>query len=277
MADPAPVDPGGFSTVLCDLDGVVWLAHDPIPGAADAIERLRRSGRRVLFVTNNSMSTVAEQESALDHVGIGAAGDVVTSAMAGARLVEPGERVLVAGGPGVVEAVERRGAIALRNDGATDHGRVDAVLVGLHRDFDYARLRSAARAVLGGARLIGTNSDSTFPTPGGLDPGGGSLVTAVATVAGVEPVFGGKPHAPMGDVIADVLDAGGGSRDLSHALMVGDRPDTDGLFAETVGAPFALVRTGVLRPDQPAPGDVPVAVDLPDLAAVADLLLGARG
>ncbi|MEL6894398.1 MAG: hypothetical protein AAFP84_22600, partial [Actinomycetota bacterium] len=130
------VDSAGerFETVLCDLDGVVWLAHDPIPGSVDAVDRLRQHGRRVLFVTNNSMSLVGEQEAALERIGIPAAGDVVTSAMAGAALVDPGERVLVAGGPGVIEAVRARGATAIVNDGGRDLGRFDAVVVGLHRD-----------------------------------------------------------------------------------------------------------------------------------------------
>lgn len=263
------LDVASIATVLCDLDGVVWLAHDPIPGSVDAVAQIRASGRRVLFVTNNSSALVAAQEDALASIGIPAVGDVVTSAMAGAALVSPGERVLVAGGPGVREAVERRRATVLLNDGETEHADVDAVIVGLHRDFDYSRLRSAARAVFQGARLIGTNSDSTYPTPDGLDPGGGSLVTAVATVAGVEPQFGGKPHQPMADVIVNVLSADGSRADPTSALMVGDRPDTDGLFAATLGAPFALVRSGVMAPDEPCPGDLAVALDVADLAAVA--------
>jgi glycerol-1-phosphatase len=97
-------------TWLLDLDGVVWLADRPIDGAADAIGRLRKAGERVVFATNNSWARLADQESKLERMGIPAAGDVVTSAMAAANLVTAGERVLVAGGPGVVEAVDRRGA-----------------------------------------------------------------------------------------------------------------------------------------------------------------------
>ena len=267
------IDGSNITTVLCDLDGVIWLSHDPIEGAADAVAAIRSSGRRVLFVTNNSASLVAEHEQALADVGIDAHGDVVSSAMAGAALVEAGERVLVAGGPGIVEAVEARGAVAVLNDGESLHDDVDAVLVGLHREFDYARLRTAARAVIAGARLIGTNGDTTYPTPTGLDPGGGSLVVAVATVAGVDPSYGGKPHTPMADVIVDRLSDGDDRFDPSHALMVGDRPDTDGLFAQRLGSPFALVRTGVVGPDDSPDADVPVALDVADLSAVADALL----
>lgn len=232
--------PDEVRTVLCDLDGVVWLAHEPIPGAVDAIAHLRASGRRVLFVTNNSAALISGHEAALAAVGIEATGDVVSSSMAAASLLVAGERVLVAGGPGVVEAAETAGAHVVHNDGTDLDEPVDAVVVGLHRDFDYARLRVAGRAVLDGARLIGTNRDSTFPTPRGLEPGGGSIVAAVATVGGVDPIFAGKPEQPMADLVVDMVGAPAASM-----LMVGDRPETDGLFADRIGCRFALVESGV--------------------------------
>ena len=101
-------------------------------------------------------------------------------------------------------------------------------------------MRTAGRAVLDGARLIGTNRDSTFPTPHGLEPGGGSIVAAIASVGGVEPVFAGKPEQPMADLVCDLVGA-----PPSTMLMVGDRPETDGLFADRVGCRFALVESGV--------------------------------
>jgi HAD superfamily hydrolase (TIGR01450 family) len=237
--------PRQISTVLCDLDGVVWLAHEPIPGSVEAIARLRRDGVRVLFVTNNSASLVAEHEAALRLIGIEATGEVVSSSMAAAFLVEPGERVLVAGGPGVVEAVTSRGAIAIPNTGVELDAPVDAVVVGLHRDFDYDRMRVAGRAVLDGARLVGTNGDSTYPTPRGLEPGGGSIVAAIATVGGVAATIAGKPEQPMAELIIDMLSTAAEPFDPSTVLMVGDRPETDGLFAERIGCGFALVESGV--------------------------------
>ena len=188
----------GLRFVLCDLDGVVWLRRVAIPGAPEAIDRLRASGRRVLFVTNNSMSPIADQEAALAAIGVPAVGDVVTSAQAGASLVTPGERVLVCGGPGVVEAVEGRDAITVRE------GSADAVIVGLHQDFDYWRMQAANAAIRGGARFIATNDDATYPTPDGPVPGAGALVAAVATAAGVGPVIAGKPPQPMAELVREL-------------------------------------------------------------------------
>ena len=236
---------------LLDLDGVVWLAGVAIPGSVDAVARLRAAGQRVLFVTNNSSARVAEQEAKLAAIGIDATGDVVTSAMAASHLVAAGETALVCGGPGIVEALEAVGATPVVDGGA------DAVLVGFHRDFDFERLRAASGAVRAGARLIGTNDDATYPTPTGEIPGGGAILAAVAYAAGVTPVVAGKPHAPMAALVRDLVGTG------PH-VMVGDRPSTDGRFAEELGATFGLVLSGVTRrsdlPVEPAP-DV-VAEDL---------------
>ena len=101
-----------LQTVLCDLDGVVWLGGVPILGSVEAVEKLRQAGVRVVFVSNSSAPTIAEHTAALAAIGIVADGDVISSSTAAAELIEPGERVLVCGGPGVVEAVRRRGCDA---------------------------------------------------------------------------------------------------------------------------------------------------------------------
>jgi 4-nitrophenyl phosphatase len=235
-----------------DLDGVIWLADTPIPSAADAVRRLQATGDAVVFVTNNSSQLVGDVEAKLARQGVVAAGDVITSAMAAARLLEPGERVLVCGGPGVVEAVEGRGAVVVRD------GSADAVLVGFHREFDYERLRVAAGAVRAGARLLATNDDATYPTPDGPIPGGGAILASIVTACGVSPIVAGKPHGAMVELVRDRLGPRG--------VVVGDRPDTDGLFARALGFDFALVHSGVTDAAQVVdpPPDL-VAVDLPAL------------
>ena len=216
----------------------------------------------MLFVTNNSFLLVEQVEAALGDLGIPAEGDVLTSSVAAARLVEPGERVLVSGGPGIVQALERRGA-----DVVDDDGPCDAVMVGFDRAFDYERLRRAATAVIAGARLIGTNDDATYPTPDGPIPGGGALLAAVATASSTTPVIAGKPYAPMAALVRAVV----GDDASRAAVMVGDRPETDGDFAVTLGCRFALVWSGVTAPGAlvaPVP-DLVAA----DLAGIAELIL----
>ncbi len=247
--------------VLCDLDGVVWLSRQPIAGSVDAIGRMRAAGHRVLFVTNNSAPLLAEHVGTLERLGIPAEGDVLSSSMAAALLVESGQRVMVCGGPGIAEAITDRGAIV------ADAGPYDVVLVGFHRNFDYEVMNRSSAAVRAGARLIATNDDATYPTPDGLIPGGGAILAGIATASGVVPEVAGKPYAPMARLVRAIT----GVDDLSSAVMIGDRPDTDGLFAATLGCRYAHVWSGV-TPAGTAVEPHP-AMEAANLAAIADLLL----
>jgi HAD superfamily hydrolase (TIGR01450 family) len=249
-------------TVVLDLDGVIWLADRAIPGAADAVARLRAGGHRVVFVSNNSFARVADVEAKLAGFGIPAENDVLTSAVAAATLLKPGDRVLLCAGPGAADAVTNAGATIV------DDGDADAVVVGFHRSFDYEELRRAATAVRRGARLIGTNDDATYPTPDGPIPGGGSILAAVATGSGVTPVVAGKPYEPMAHLVRAEL-----GHDLSAAVMVGDRPDTDGRFARAIGCRFGLVFSGVThRSDLPVNPTPDLVAD--DLAGLVTTILG---
>lgn len=256
--------------VICDLDGVVWLSGEAIPGSPEAIDRLRNAGVRVMFATNNSAPLVAAHEEALAGLGIVAVGDVVTSAQAVARLCAAGETVAVVGGGGLNEALADADVrVVDLHRAATDGRTVDAVVVGLDRSFTYATLSDAAHLVRRGARLLASNDDATYPTPGGLIPGGGAMLAAVVTASGHQPLIAGKPHSPMAELVL----ARCPGVDPRAMIMVGDRPDTDGKFARQLGCRYAQVRTGVV-----APG-VPVAdadIDVADLSAVADYVLGER-
>jgi HAD superfamily hydrolase (TIGR01450 family) len=239
-------------TWALDLDGVLWRGDEPIAGAAEAVTRLRHSGQRVVLVTNNSALTLSDYQAKLERFGVSIQrDDLVTSAHVAAGMLVPGQRALVCAGPGVSEALLGRGVEGLPGD-TTTSGSVDAVVVGWHREFDYQRLTVAMHTVRDGARLIGTNDDATYPLPGALLPGGGSILAAVAYASGVVPDVAGKPHRPM----LEHLRATVGPIDV----VVGDRPSTDGLLARGLGARFALVLSGVTSrrdlPVEPAPDEV---------------------
>lgn len=245
---------------VLDLDGVVWLAHEPIAGSVDAIARLRRCGHALAFVTNNSQAPAGQVAQRLEALDIDPGTDVITSAMAVAQLVQPGERVVAFAGPGVIEALTQRG-VEIVGDGPAD-----AVVVGKHVDLTYQGLRTAARAVRSGARFLATNTDPTYPTADGLDPGAGALVAAVATAGGRPPdVVAGKPHGSMAALVVNHV---GG-----HGIVVGDVPSTDGLFAVNLGFRFALVLSGVTT-DADLPVDPAPWRTFADLAAVVDSELG---
>ena len=176
----------------------MWLAEEPIAGSADAIARLRAASYGVLFATNNAAPTVQVLLERLARAGVEAtADDLVTSAQAAAAMLEPGSTVVVCGDDGLVEALVERGIRII------ERGPSDAVVVGWTRRFDFDMLATAATAVRGGARFIGTNEDATHPTPTGLLPGSGSLLAAVATAAQASPEVAGKPHEPMATLVRD--------------------------------------------------------------------------
>ncbi len=244
---------------VIDLDGVVWIGDTPIAGAAEAVESLRARGEEVLFVTNMSGRTRAGHEEKLARHGIDAAGAVVSSAMAAARLVAPGERVMAFAGLGVHEALSERGVELV------DSGPADAVVVGYHVEFDYDAMARAAAAVRDGARFVGTNHDPTLPTSAGLMPGAGAILAGVAVASGVEPIVAGKPNRPMVDTVRARLGA------EATGTVVGDRPDSDGAFARALGFRFALVLSGVTGPDDdPEPVPDVVAESIASLVAALE-------
>lgn len=195
-----------------------------------------------------SRHTVASQEAKLARHGIDATGRVVTSALAAASLCSAGERAVVVGGPGVVEALEARQVEVVPD------GPADVVVVGMDPSFGYADVKRASLAVRAGARLVATNGDPTFPTPEGLLPGAGAVVAAVETAAGVRAEVAGKPAGAVVRLLRDRLGPSG--------IVVGDRADTDGELAVALGYDFGLVFTGATSAD-----DLPV---VPAPARVAD-------
>jgi len=254
-------DDSGAETWVVDLDGVVWLASEPIPGSAAAVARLRAAGTMVVFATNNAAPTVGELLERLGRAGIPAGpAELVTSAQAAASMLEPGTTAVACADGGVLEALAARGVTVVAE------GPADAVVVGWTRRFDFDMLATAASALRMGARFIGTNEDPTHPTPERLLPGSGALLAAVATAAQAIPEVAGKPHEPMVALLR--RQAPGAS------LVVGDRPSTDGALARRLGLPFALVRTGVTS-DGREPMVVQPDEEAPDLAALVARHFGA--
>lgn len=258
----AAVCPGAIWIV--DLDGVVWLAGEPIGDVALAVEGLRGAGVRVVFATNNSAPTTDVLVARLERAGIRASpDDLVTSADAAAGMLDPGMSVTVLAEGGVLEALTVRG-VAVRDDGP-----VDAVIVGWTHTFDFDRLSAVAAAARSSGRLIGTNEDPTHPTPDGLVPGSGALLAAVTAASGVTPEIAGKPHTAMVDLIRARFGVGS---DGSPVVMVGDQPRTDGKLAERLDVPFALVDSGVTSPKTPV-ADVPVAARAADFVTLVRSVL----
>jgi len=230
---------GNHDVLLFDLDGVVYIGPNVVPGAREAIASALEQGARCVYVTNNASRTAVEVAQHLRDLGIPATDeDVVTSSMAAAsmiaELVQDGE-VLAIGGEGVKAALRERGFIPVNKYSDS----VVAVMQGFGQEVNWADLAEATFAVRAGLPWIVTNLDSTFPSARGIAPGNGALVQVVAQTAGRGPNgVAGKPEPAL---LIEAIRRTGAKR----PLMIGDRLDTDIAAGSRLGIPTLLVATGV--------------------------------
>ncbi|BEL12704.1 HAD-IIA family hydrolase [Actinoplanes sichuanensis] len=234
---------GGYDLVIFDLDGVVFLIDKPIPGAADAIDRLRSGGTSIAFATNNASRRAADVAALLTGMGVNAEpAEVLTSAGAAAALLA--ER-LPAGAPVLVVGAEALRA-EVRDAGLTPVSALEdgpvAVLQGYGPEVGWPILAEATLAVGAGATWFATNTDRTLPSPRGPLPGNGSLVAVLRTALNRDPdVVVGKPQPALFRTAAAESRA-------ERPLAVGDRLDTDIEGAVNAGMDSLLVLTGVSGP-----------------------------
>ncbi len=245
--------------VIFDLDGVLYRGDEPMPGAVDTVTRLRASGKRVLYATNNSTRTRQEYVERLRRFGLPCErDDIVTSAWATGRyLIQKGLRPrdpLIVGAEGL--RAELREAGLLEREHAVVPFReasgapADMVVVGLLQTVSYDHLAEAQRALLSGAPFIAANKDVSYPVEGRLLPGAGSIVAALEAASGRVAVCVGKPEPFM---FQEALRRAGASG--NEAIVVGDSLQTDVLAAHRVGAIGVLITTGVTSEAAASSGD----------------------
>jgi glycerol-1-phosphatase len=253
-----------YDAFLFDLDGVLYRGSDGVPGAPDAVARLRAAGKRVAFVTNNAARTPAAVAAHLTGLGIRAsAEEVETSAMVmAAQLAVRGvSEAFVVGEEGILHALQAVG-IAIADP---DAERSEVVVVGLDRRADYDKLRRASLLVQRGALLVATNTDPSYPAGDGNWPGAGALLAAIEVTTGARAEAFGKPETPI--MLAALERAGSGT-----PLVIGDRLETDIAAAASLGWDSLLVLTGIAtREDVATSAFAPtfVAEDLSGLFAPA--------
>jgi len=224
------------ATYILDLDGVVYHGRTVIPGACESIDRLRSSGSRVVFLTNNATRTREAIARLLVDMGIPCnAGDVISSAYAVSVYIKEkygSSTIYPVGEQGLVEELKRAGHIISEQD-------ADYVVAGLDREFTYKKLTRALDLIMNGAGFIATNNDIMLPTEHGFLPGAGSIVAAIQAASGVVPDVIGKPNKPIMDVLLREY----GMRSEEY-VMVGDRLETDILAGTRAGMRTVLVLTG---------------------------------
>jgi HAD superfamily hydrolase (TIGR01450 family) len=252
-----------YAAYLFDVDGTLVYHDRAIAGAAEALRALKRAGKHVLAVTNNSSLGQHALADRFRRFGLPLEDHEVFSALvATARLVaheNPHARVHVFGNPGLRSEIERHGL-------SVTHG-VDAnyVVVGNHRGITYAKLTAAMRALLAGARFVTVNMDRTYVgEDGDLVPGCGVFAAALERAVGRPPdVVVGKPSITL---LCEAAESVGSLP--ADCLYVGDNPEADVGGAHAAGMHALLVLTGVASSVDESL-DKPEFV-LPSVAALAD-------
>jgi HAD superfamily hydrolase (TIGR01457 family) len=228
-----------YDALLLDLDGTVYRGGAAVDGAEPAIRAAQQAGVAIRYVTNNASRAPREVADHLNHLGIPAKEDEVsTSANAAAGMlvdrIPRAAEVLILGTEALAAEVENRGFTPVRKANPD----VAAVIQGLSPQLGWQDLAEACIAIRGGALWVASNTDVTLPTERGLLPGNGALVAALAVATDAKPLVAGKPARPLMD---DAIRASGATRPLA----IGDRLDTDIEGALNVGVDALLVLTGV--------------------------------
>ena len=223
--------------VLLDLDGVLYVEDEPVPGAAEAVERMRAAGLTLRFVTNTTSRSRAATLEKLSALGFEVGDEeLITPALLALQHCR--------------ERGHRRVALLMSDDVKADFAELeeterepDAVIVGdLGERFAYDVLNRAFRELLAGAELIALQTNRYWLREDGLCLDVGPFVAALEYAAACEAHVVGKPAAAF---FSHVLDGAGTAPD--QAVMVGDDIESDIGGALRAGLAGILVRTGKYR------------------------------
>ena len=231
---------------IFDLDGVVYKGHTLIPDSDKVINYLKENSVKVVYNSNNSTATRQMYVDRLRNFNIQCEiKDFYTSASITAEEInklKQNATIFVIGEVGLREELKMRGHTVIDVD--YEYDKVDFVIVGLDRAFNYEKLTFAQTCILqGNAKFYATNADSTLPVASGLLPGAGVMVNAVETCTNQKPIdIFGKPN-PSG-IIAMLNDT---DTSPEQAVIFGDRLNTDIIAGNRAKIITALVLTGVTK------------------------------
>jgi HAD superfamily hydrolase (TIGR01458 family) len=231
-----------MAAILLDVDGVLHVSGKGLPGAADAVRKLRAAGHRIRFVTNATTRTRTSLAQALRGLGVELEDEELQTAPSAAARTLAGRRVLALTMPAILDDLE---GIELVGEGA------DVVLIGgadetpeTNSVFSYMNLARAFAELNGGAELYCLHKNAWWQTSRGPLLDSGAFVAGLEYAAGVEATVLGKPSPTYFLAALEAVDA-----DPEMTWMVGDDIESDIGGAQKHGMRTALVRTGKFRPD----------------------------
>ncbi|HDJ32827.1 MAG TPA: HAD family hydrolase [Bacteroidetes bacterium] len=222
---------------ISDMDGVLYHGDILLPGVKEFVHWLKKEKKSFLFLTNSSERTPRELQEKMARMGIEVERSVFyTSALATASFLasqRPRGSAYIIGEAGLINALYNVGYTINSVD-------PDYVVVGETRTYSYEKIEKAVNLVLNGARLIGTNPDTTGPSESGIVPATKALIAPIEVATGKKAYYVGKPNPLM---MRSALKKLGVRRE--DALIIGDRMDTDIVAGIESEIDTALVLSGI--------------------------------
>jgi HAD superfamily hydrolase (TIGR01458 family) len=231
-----------MAAILLDVDGVLHVSGEPIPGAVEAVSRLRRDGHRLRFVTNNSTRARANLAEELRSLGFELEDEELQTTPVAAARELGGRRVYALVMSAIVPDLN---GVELVGESA------DAVLLGgcdetiePNQVFSHMNLARAFSEIQGGADLFCLHKNPWWQTARGPMLDGGAYVAALEFATGVDATLIGKPSASCFAAALAALDA-----EPELTWMVTDDLEQDVRGAQLFGMKTLLLRTGKFRPE----------------------------
>ena len=231
-----------YDGYIFDLDGTIYLENSLLPNAAKLIESLRKSGKKVIFLSNNPTKNPEMYAKKLTDLGIGAAPDDVVNTVVAMILWlkknAAGKKIFAIAESPLIDAIKAAGLEYSENP-----EEIDVVIASYDRQFTWEKFQIAFDALWFYKRaiLVATNPDQFCPLPGGRgEVDAGPVIAALESCSGVKCSANvGKPNKLMLDLIFEKT-----GLTASNSIIVGDRLYTDIAMGRAVGMDSALVLTG---------------------------------
>ena len=226
-----------------DCDGVLWEENTLLPGAKELLETLTQKNKTICYLSNNSTKSLTQYLAKFHSLGLEVdSGQVITSSIVTVNYLAlknyKRKKLFIIGENGLKETLEQAGYQVVSEHEKEEN--IDAVIVGMDRNFSYKKLDLALKYCLEGADFIGTNPDPQFPTPHGFSPGAGSMIGALQSSLGYSPEkICGKPDPLMANIMLERFHLS-----PEKTVMLGDRVTTDMQLALNARINPILVKTG---------------------------------
>ena len=248
---------------LFDMDGTLYLGNRLYDFTKELLATIKATGRRYMFMTNNSSKSVADYIKKLEKLGIPAQReDFITSSQATAYYLKkhhPDAKLYVCGTRSLVKELETEGFTVTEN-----LDEVECIVLGNDQELTFKKLEDICKILLSrDVPYIATNPDYVCPTEFGSVPDCGSFIDMLYNSVKKRPVVIGKPE-PLMPLLA--MERTGYKRE--EAAVIGDRLYTDVKSGVNAGAVSVLVLSGEATMDDLKTSDVTPDIILDDCGAI---------